>query len=166
MESTTPPERSEPKICCSCNWEILPGELHASHEGKYWHHGSCLALPPDASQRATERPPRTNEHPEDIVSVGVTTGLKMPPALGMPYAAHAEQVYSPKHYLQGHLETIYVIQQVLGEQGFKDFCMGNYIKYRERHTFKNGEQDLKKAEQYLEWATNGLPEPVNGRVPR
>lgn len=188
MESIIPPE-SPFKVCSACGLEIRDGEGHASHDGKHWHYGQCVKPQPD--------PPRTNEHPEDIVSVGVTTGLKMPSnpyndyrepkpqvdvyeavaselmsgrivaspkELGMPF--RLENVHSPKHYVQGHLETIYVIQQVLGEQGFKDFCIGNYIKYRERHAFKNGGEDLKKAEQYLEWATNGLPEPVNGRVPR
>jgi hypothetical protein len=75
-------------------------------------------------------------------------------------------VLSPKHYTQGHLETIYVIEQVLGKEGFKAFCMGNYIKYKERHAFKNGAEDLAKAEQYLTWAVNGLPEPIDGKVPR
>lgn len=70
-----------------------------------------------------------------------------------------EAVASPEHYTQGWLETIYTIRQVLGAEGFKAFCLGNWIKYKERHGHKNGEEDLKKAEQYLHWATNGLPEP-------
>lgn len=75
-------------------------------------------------------------------------------------------VESPSHYTQGRLETIYVIQQTLGADGFKAFCLGNWIKYKERHTHKNGDEDLRKADQYLSWAVNGLPEPVNGMYPR
>lgn len=75
-------------------------------------------------------------------------------------------VESPSHYTQGYLETIYVIEQVLGPEGFKAFCMGNWIKYKDRHTKKNGQEDLDKAQQYLEWAQNGLPKPVNGMYPR
>lgn len=75
-------------------------------------------------------------------------------------------VASPQHYVQGHIEAIYVIEQVLGKDGFKQFCMGNYLKYRMRHEHKNGEEDLAKAMVYLNWATNGLPAPVNNRVPR
>lgn len=75
-------------------------------------------------------------------------------------------VHSPKHYTQGYLESIYVIQQTLGPEGFKAFCMGNWIKYNERAKHKGGAEDLAKADQYLEWAVNGLPKPVNGMVPR
>ena len=75
-------------------------------------------------------------------------------------------VESPQHYTQGYLEVIYIIEQTLGKEGFKAFCMGNWIKYQTRAAAKNGQEDLDKAQQYLEWAQNGLPEPVNGRVPR
>lgn len=75
-------------------------------------------------------------------------------------------VESPDHYIQGYIEVIYLIAQTLGPKGFKDFCMGNYLKYRTRHEHKGGEEDLKKAEQYLDWAVNGLPAPINNRVPR
>lgn len=77
-----------------------------------------------------------------------------------------DSVESPRHYTQGWLETIYVIRQTLGPEGFKAFCLGNWIKYNERHAHKNGAEDLAKANQYLEWAQNGLPEPVNGMYPR
>lgn len=75
-------------------------------------------------------------------------------------------VQSPKHYTSGRLETIYQIADALGPEGFKAYCLGNVMKYTGRHAGKNGDEDLKKAQVYLEWAINGLPEPVNGRVPR
>lgn len=65
-------------------------------------------------------------------------------------------VDSPAHYQQGHIETIYAIEQTLGPEGFKAYCMGNWMKYIARHQYKNGE-DLAKANKYLEWAANGLP---------
>lgn len=74
--------------------------------------------------------------------------------------------HSPAHYTQGYLEVIYVIEQTLGPEGFKAFCLGNWIKYKSRYKNKGGEEDLKKAEKYLEWAVNGLPKPVNGKLPR
>ena len=78
-----------------------------------------------------------------------------------------DNVQSPQHYTQGYIEVIYAIHDVLGREGFKAFCMGNYIKYNARANHKGlKSEDLAKADQYLEWATNGLPEPVNGRVPR
>lgn len=76
-----------------------------------------------------------------------------------------DNVSSPSHYQQGYIESIYAIHQVLGDEGFKAFCIGNYLKYKMRHAHKNGEEDLKKAEVYLGWATNGLPKPVNGKLP-
>lgn len=75
-------------------------------------------------------------------------------------------VASPSHYVQGHIEAIYAIEQVLGVEGFKAFCMGNYLKYKMRHEHKNGKEDLDKAQTYLDWAVNGLPAPVNNRVPK
>jgi hypothetical protein len=76
-------------------------------------------------------------------------------------------VESPNHYTAGYIEVIYSIHDVLGAEGFKAFCIGNYIKYNARANHKGMRaEDLAKADQYLEWATNGLPAPVNGRVPR
>lgn len=77
-----------------------------------------------------------------------------------------DNVNSPKHYTRGHVETIYAIENVLGPEGFKAYCMGNYMKYMARHQHKNGEEDLKKAQVYLNWLTNGLPAPVNGKLPK
>lgn len=70
-----------------------------------------------------------------------------------------ETVNHPEHYLQGYIETIYAIAQTLGPEGFKAFCMGNWMKYRERAAHKGKAEDLKKAEVYLGWAVNGLPFP-------
>lgn len=53
-------------------------------------------------------------------------------------------VNSPKHYTQGGIEPIdYIIANDL------DFLEGNVVKYVTRHKFKNGLEDLKKAEYYL-----------------
>ena len=70
----------------------------------------------------------------------------------------SDNVHKPQHYQQGHVEVIYAIEQTLGPEGFKAYCMGNWIKYKSRAAFKgNTEEDLKKAEVYLSWAVNGLP---------
>ena len=53
-------------------------------------------------------------------------------------------VNSPKHYTQGAIEPIdYILANDL------DFLEGNVVKYVTRHKFKNGLEDLKKAEYYL-----------------
>lgn len=70
-----------------------------------------------------------------------------------------ESVNSPAHYTQGYIETIYAIAQTLGPEGFKAYCMGNWMKYNARAAYKNGAEDLAKAAVYLNWAQNGLPFP-------
>lgn len=74
--------------------------------------------------------------------------------------------YSPDHYIQGYIETIYAIAQTLGPEGFKAFCLGNWMKYKTRAGHKtDNENDLAKAQVYLHWATNGLPAPVDYKLP-
>ena len=63
----------------------------------------------------------------------------------------------PAHYQIAGRNYIYAIEETLGPEGFRAFCMGNWMKYNARHKLKGGEKDLKKAAQYLEWAVNGLP---------
>ena len=77
-----------------------------------------------------------------------------------------DPVNSPEHYTSGRIETIYAIENVLGKEGFRAYCMGNWMKYSARYKHKGGEEDLKKAEVYLDWAKNGLPIPVEGKLPQ
>ena len=60
---------------------------------------------------------------------------------------------SPKHYkLEGlDIEAIDVIKSVLGKDKFEGYCRGNVIKYILRADSKNGIEDLKKAQVYLNW---------------
>ena len=57
-------------------------------------------------------------------------------------------VHRPPHYNQGGMEAIDYIKQQLGD-GIVDYCEGNVLKYLHRWRFKNGLQDLKKAQWYL-----------------
>jgi hypothetical protein len=59
-----------------------------------------------------------------------------------------DAVSKPKHYNQGGTEAIDYIKQQLGE-GIVDYCEGNVIKYLHRWRYKNGLQDLQKAQWYL-----------------
>lgn len=56
----------------------------------------------------------------------------------------------PEHYTYGKYECIDVLRDVLGEEGFKEFCRGNVFKYLWRYNHKNGKEDLLKAKYYLE----------------
>ena len=66
-------------------------------------------------------------------------------------------VTKPSHYNQAGIECIEYIKQVLGLQGFVDYCRGNVMKYNHRASYKGNEtEDLAKAEQYLKWANEAL----------
>lgn len=56
----------------------------------------------------------------------------------------------PEHYTYGKYECIEILRDVLGEEGFKEFCRGNVFKYLWRYNHKNGKEDLLKAKYYLE----------------
>lgn len=67
-----------------------------------------------------------------------------------------DPVNSPPHY-QGGIECIDYIRQVLGEGGFRAYCLGNVIKYTHRHEYKGKPlEDLKKAQYYLNAAVSTL----------
>ena len=59
-----------------------------------------------------------------------------------------DMVEKPPHYNQGGIECIEYIKQQLGD-GFISYCEGNVIKYMHRYRYKNGSEDLKKAQWYL-----------------
>ena len=59
-----------------------------------------------------------------------------------------DTVNSPPHYNNGGMECIDYIRQQLGGE-FSSYCQGNVIKYLHRWRYKNGVEDLKKAEWYL-----------------
>ena len=56
-------------------------------------------------------------------------------------------VNSPTHYNQSGIECIDAIGAALGD-GFEYYLQGNVMKYLWRYRYKNGVEDLKKAEWY------------------
>lgn len=62
----------------------------------------------------------------------------------------AENVNHPKHYnREGGMECIDEMILVFGKEAVKHFCLCNAWKYRYRAADKNGEEDLKKSDWYL-----------------
>jgi len=59
-----------------------------------------------------------------------------------------DMVNNPSHYNQAGVEAIDAIRAATGE-GFEFYLQGNIIKYLWRYRYKNGAEDLKKAEWYL-----------------
>mgnify|MGYP003626493748 FL=1 len=58
------------------------------------------------------------------------------------------EVDHPIHYNQSGIECIDAISAVTGD-GMEHYLQGNIIKYLWRYRYKNGLQDLKKADWYL-----------------
>lgn len=58
-------------------------------------------------------------------------------------------VEHPSHYCRGGIECIDAIEASLGKDEFTGFLRGNIIKYVWRYKDKNGLEDLKKAQWYL-----------------
>ena len=59
-----------------------------------------------------------------------------------------DMVNNPSHYNQAGVEAIDAIRAATGE-GFEFYLQGNIMKYLWRYRYKNGVEDLKKAEWYL-----------------
>jgi hypothetical protein len=83
----------------------------------------------------------------------------------MPYTIKpkvvTDPVTAPPHYTDGDVECVDVIRQVLGADGFADYCRGSAIAYLFRAGAKVGStmgEDVAKADWYLSW--------INGKDPR
>jgi len=59
-----------------------------------------------------------------------------------------DMVNSPSHYNKAGIETIDALEAMLVD-GFDYYLQGNIVKYIWRYRYKNGIEDLKKAQWYL-----------------
>jgi len=57
---------------------------------------------------------------------------------------------NPDHYKTGGIEAIDVIEAKLSVKAFRGYLNGNILKYTMRHESKNGVEDLRKAQWYLD----------------
>ena len=60
----------------------------------------------------------------------------------------SDMVNHPPHYNQYGIECIDAIKACTGK-GFEAYLQGNILKYLWRYDYKNGSEDLKKAQWYL-----------------
>lgn len=58
-------------------------------------------------------------------------------------------VNNPAHYTAGGVETIDYLKAKMTKEQFRGFLIGNVLKYVSRYPHKNGVEDLKKADWYL-----------------
>lgn len=77
-------------------------------------------------------------------------------AIKMPESSKQDNVNHPKHYLKGGLECIQVIKAQLTPEQYEGYLYGNVIKYMWRWKEKNGLEDLRKANHYLDWLIKGV----------
>ena len=70
---------------------------------------------------------------------------------------NVDMVNNPSHYNKSGIECINAIQAATGD-GYEFYLQGNILKYLWRYRYKNGSEDLKKAQWYL----NELIEEVEG----
>jgi hypothetical protein len=63
-------------------------------------------------------------------------------------ATKNDNVNSPAHYNQAGIECLDAIAAATGD-GYEYYLQGNIIKYLWRYRYKNGIEDLKKAQFYL-----------------
>lgn len=64
------------------------------------------------------------------------------------YKPKNDAVSHPAHYTSGSIECIEALKAALGDK-FIGFLIGNVLKYCWRYQHKNGLEDLRKAQYYL-----------------
>lgn len=60
-----------------------------------------------------------------------------------------DKVNHPSHYTQGGIECLDAIEAAMKPDQFRGYLKGNIIKYLWRYEWKNGLEDLKKAQFYM-----------------
>lgn len=62
----------------------------------------------------------------------------------------SDPIKHPDHYCrEGAMECIDEMVMVFGKEVVKNFCLCNIWKYRYRSNSKNGEEDIKKSDEYI-----------------
>ena len=67
-----------------------------------------------------------------------------------PSTSTEDVVNHPSHYCQeGSIECIDEMIMIFGPEMVMAFCLCNVWKYRKRAIYKNGEEDMRKADWYM-----------------
>lgn len=83
--------------------------------------------------------PKNEEAPEKVK-------VKVPPE---ETKEKGDLVNHPAHYTQGGIECIVAIKASMTASEFRGYLKGNAMKYMWRYQLKNGVEDLRKAQWYL-----------------
>lgn len=85
----------------------------------------------------------------------VTTGVIDCPGAKGSGEAHGSRVFvpdmvnHPPHYNSGKIEVIEIMEDQLSSEEYRGYIKGQVLKYITREHHKNGLEDLKKAQWYL-----------------
>lgn len=78
----------------------------------------------------------------------------------------SNNVSHPKHYTQGGIECIDALKAAtVGKTGIEAVCVANAIKYLWRFEKKNGLEDVKKAQWYINRLIQELNEAESNKYP-
>ena len=69
-----------------------------------------------------------------------------------------DSINSPNHYADSTIECIDAMEAMMTPEQFIGYLRGNVFKYQWRYEKKNGIEDLKKAQWYLERLTKKVAE--------
>ena len=65
------------------------------------------------------------------------------------YQLNGDQINHPSHYNQGGIECLKAMESAFGADTVAAFCKCNAFKYLWRSEYKNGTEDIKKAQWYI-----------------
>lgn len=78
----------------------------------------------------------------------------------------SDNVNHPQHYTQGGIECIDALKAAtVGKTGIEAVCVANVIKYLWRYEEKNGLEDVKKAQWYINYLIQELNEAESNNYP-
>lgn len=90
------------------------------------------------------------ESDEDIISAYYTLFPK-PTEEETPIEVENDVIKHPNHYCRENaMECIDEMVLLFGKEVVKHFCLCNIWKYRYRSSTKNGEEDIKKSDRYVQ----------------
>ena len=140
------------------------GEWVATHRGMHDIAGHTIAwqrpTQPEDLPFIDDEPKSLNEQYAEIEKVRqaikVESGSDSDHTLdamsfGVMGVSAKDNVNRPSHYTQGKVECIDAIESAtIGKKGIDAVCVANVIKYLWRYEEKNGLEDIKKAQWYLQ----------------
>ena len=69
-----------------------------------------------------------------------------------------DNVQHPTHYTTGGIECIQAIKASMSPEEYQGYLKGNALKYLWRFRHKNGVEDLRKMQVYINWLIEELLE--------